>query len=54
MGSAVLSADGAAKCAMWWIRRGARYIPVTYTGVAYLNYFKFIYCTPFAQGANET
>lgn len=54
MGSAILSADGAAKCAMWWIRRGARYIPVTYTGIAYLNYFKFIYCTPFARDVNVT
>lgn len=53
MGAAVLSADMAAKCAMWWIRRGARYIPVTYTGIAYLNYFKFIYYIPYAQGAHE-
>ncbi|KAJ5664884.1 uncharacterized protein N7477_007332 [Penicillium maclennaniae] len=51
MGPAVLAADGAAKYAMWWIRRGARYIPVTYTGVAYLNYFKFVLCVPYAQDA---
>ena len=53
MGTAVFSADWAAKCAMWWIRRGARYIPVTYTGIAYLNYFKFMYRIPYAQDAYQ-
>jgi hypothetical protein len=43
MGFAIVSAEWAASVAMWWIRRGARYIPVTYTGLAYLNYFKFMY-----------
>ena len=42
-GSAIVSAEWAASVAMWWIRRGARYVPVTYTGLAYLNYFKFMY-----------
>jgi NAD(P)-dependent dehydrogenase (short-subunit alcohol dehydrogenase family) len=54
MGSAIISADMAAKCAMWWIRRGARYIPVTYTGIAYLNYFNFIYRVPYAQDLDKT
>lgn len=28
---------------MWWIRRGSKYVPVTYTGFAYLNFFKFLF-----------
>jgi hypothetical protein len=44
MGNAIVSSEWAAKVALWWIRRGARYTPVTYTGIAYLNYFKFVYC----------
>jgi hypothetical protein len=43
LGSAIVSAELVAKVAMWWIRRGARYVPVTYTGLAYLNYFTFMY-----------
>ena len=57
MGWAIFSGRWAAKCTMWWIRRGARYIPVTYTGIAYLNYFKFMYWVPYAedrQGDRET
>ncbi|KAJ5933045.1 hypothetical protein N7516_007534 [Penicillium verrucosum] len=53
MGAAVLSADWAAKCAIWWIRRGARYIPVTYTGIAWLNYFKFMYRIPYAKDTDK-
>ncbi|OJJ66201.1 hypothetical protein ASPBRDRAFT_35236 [Aspergillus brasiliensis CBS 101740] len=43
MGKAVVSADWAAQCTMSWIRRGAHYVPVTYTGLAYLNFFKFLF-----------
>ncbi|KAI5252409.1 hypothetical protein E4T42_03501 [Aureobasidium subglaciale] len=43
MGPAIVSADWAAKWTMWWIRRGARYVPVTYTGLAYLHFFKFMF-----------
>ncbi|KAL4878088.1 hypothetical protein BJY04DRAFT_229992 [Aspergillus karnatakaensis] len=43
MGKALVSADWAAGCMMWWIRRGAQYVPVTYTGLAYLNFFKFVF-----------
>ncbi|KAH7140998.1 hypothetical protein EDB81DRAFT_799281 [Dactylonectria macrodidyma] len=43
MGKALVSANWAAKVALWWIRRGARYVPVTYTGMALLNYFRFQY-----------
>lgn len=45
MGSSLVTADWAARLAMWWIRRGARYIPVTYTGIAFANYFRFVYWT---------
>ncbi|UKZ69559.1 uncharacterized protein TrAtP1_010565 [Trichoderma atroviride] len=40
--SAKLPAEWVARTAMWWIRRGARFIPVTYTGLAYLYYVKFM------------
>ncbi|CAG8909833.1 unnamed protein product [Penicillium egyptiacum] len=53
MVTAGLSADWAARCAMWWIRRGARYIPVTYTGIACLDYFKFMYGVPYANDADQ-
>ncbi|KAH7144221.1 hypothetical protein B0J13DRAFT_502158 [Dactylonectria estremocensis] len=43
MGQAIVSASWAAKVSLWWIRRGARYVPVTYTGMALLNYFRFQY-----------
>ncbi|KAL4796547.1 hypothetical protein BDV19DRAFT_388054 [Aspergillus venezuelensis] len=43
MGGAIVSADWAASVMMWWIRRGAQYVPVTYTGIAYLNFFKFLF-----------
>ncbi|KAJ5212978.1 hypothetical protein N7449_000147 [Penicillium cf. viridicatum] len=49
----VFGANRAAKCAMWWIRRGARYIPVTHTGFACLNYFKFMYRIPYANDADK-
>ncbi|KAI6715424.1 integral membrane protein [Diplocarpon mali] len=43
MGWAIVGPRWAAKVAMWWIRRGARYVPVTYTGFAYLGYAKFLW-----------
>lgn len=43
MGPALVSARWAAKVALWWIHRGARYVPVTYTGFAFANYFRFMY-----------
>ncbi len=43
MGWAIVGPGWAAAVAMWWIRRGARYVPVTYTGFAYLGFFKFLY-----------
>lgn len=43
MGKAVMGPEWVVRCAMWWIRRGARYVPASYTGFAFLNYFKFLY-----------
>lgn len=43
MGQAIVSARWVARFSLWWIRRGLRYVPVTYTGIAFLNYFRFRY-----------
>ena len=43
MGRSVVSAQWTAKACLWWIRRGACYVPVTYTGMAFLNFFRFRY-----------
>ena len=40
MGTGYMSADTAAKIAMWWIARGAQFVPVSYLPWAYLHYFK--------------
>ncbi|PLB43926.1 hypothetical protein P170DRAFT_459476 [Aspergillus steynii IBT 23096] len=54
MGRAIVSPEWAAGVAMWWIRRGAMYVPVTYTGLAFLNFFKFLYCVrPSWDGGDE-
>ncbi|CAG8903613.1 unnamed protein product [Penicillium egyptiacum] len=54
LGTVIPPAGWAAKGAMCWIRRGARYIPVTYTGIAYLNYFKFMHWVPYAQDTDKS
>ncbi|MEZ4749508.1 MAG: sterol desaturase family protein [Bdellovibrionota bacterium] len=41
MGPGLISGKFAARWALFLIRRGFHYIPVTYTGIAVLNYFKF-------------
>ncbi|CAG8014510.1 unnamed protein product [Penicillium salamii] len=51
MGYAIVSATWTAKVTMWWIHRGARYIPATYTGIAYFNYLKFMWWVPYAGDA---
>ncbi|WKT43823.1 Fatty acid hydroxylase [Fusarium oxysporum f. sp. vasinfectum] len=43
MDQALVSPRWAATLSLWWIRRGARYVPVTYTGMALLNFFRFQY-----------
>lgn len=42
MGPGLMSGKTAARVALWWIRRGFCYVPVTYTGVAFVNYFRFL------------
>jgi hypothetical protein len=43
MGPALVSPCWCSGVALWWIRRGARYVPVTYTGLAYVNFFRFFF-----------
>ncbi len=45
MGPGLISGETAAKSALFLIRRGFRYVPVTYTGIALVNYFKFAWFT---------
>lgn len=45
MGPGLISGESAAKMALFLIRRGFRYVPVTYTGIALVNYFKFAWLT---------
>ncbi len=40
-GPAPVSADFMASIALFFIKRGFRYIPISYTGIAYLNFFRF-------------
>jgi hypothetical protein len=41
MGPGLISAGTAASWAVFFITRGFRYVPVSYTGLAYLNYLRF-------------
>jgi len=41
MGKGAMRASTAADIALFFIRRGFRYVPVTFTGLAVLNYFRF-------------
>jgi hypothetical protein len=43
MGPGLISGATAAWAALFLIRRGCRYVPVTYTGVALVNYFPFVF-----------
>jgi hypothetical protein len=43
MGPGLMSGRTAARIAMFFIRRGFRYVPVTYTGIALVNYWKFVF-----------
>ncbi len=40
MGPGLMSARFAAKVTLFFIKRGFKYIPVTYTGIAFVNYFR--------------
>jgi hypothetical protein len=42
LGWGLISGDTVARISLFLIRRGFRYIPVTYTGFAFLNFFKFV------------
>lgn len=42
MGPGLMSANVAAFVTLFFLKRGFRYIPVTYTGFAFLNYFRFV------------
>ncbi|MDB5474032.1 MAG: hypothetical protein JWP99_1335, partial [Devosia sp.] len=41
MGAGAMSAATAVNIALFFIQRGFRYVPVTMTGLAVLNYFRF-------------
>ena len=41
MGPGMMSGRTAATIALWLIRRGFRYVPVTYTGIAFVNFIPF-------------
>lgn len=43
MGPGLMTASFAAKMTLFFIKRGFKYVPVTYTGFAYLNYLRFLY-----------
>jgi hypothetical protein len=43
MGPGLISGRTAAAIAMFFIKRGFHYVPVTYSGIALLNYFKFLF-----------
>ncbi len=45
MGPGLISGEAAARAALFLIRRGFRYVPVTYTGIALVNFFKFAWFT---------
>jgi hypothetical protein len=46
MGPGAMSAETAARIALFFIRRGFSYVPVTLTSLAIWNYFRFIRQTP--------
>jgi hypothetical protein len=43
MGPGLISGSLAARWAWFFIARGFRYVPVSYTGIALVNYFKFLF-----------
>jgi monoglucosyldiacylglycerol epimerase len=45
MGPGLISGEASARWALFLIRRGLRYVPVTYTGIALVNYLKFAWFT---------
>ncbi len=43
MGPGLISGQTAARIALFFIKCGFRYVPVTYTGIACFNFFKFLF-----------
>jgi hypothetical protein len=43
MGKGAMSAETAVNIALFFITRGVKYVPVTLTGLAVLNFFRFRY-----------
>jgi hypothetical protein len=43
MGKGAMSAETAVGIALFFITRGVKYVPVTLTGLAVLNFFRFRY-----------
>jgi hypothetical protein len=43
MGPGLMTANFAAGVTMFFLKRGFKYVPVTYTGFAFLNYFRFLF-----------
>jgi hypothetical protein len=43
MGKGAMSAETAVNIALFFITRGIKYVPVTLTGLAVLNFFRFRY-----------
>jgi hypothetical protein len=43
MGSGLISPRTSAAITLWLIRRGFRYVPVTYTGIAFVNFIPFFF-----------
>ncbi len=53
MGKGAMSADTAVNIALFFIRRGFRYVPVTLTTLAFWNYFLFIGQRPVRHASSE-
>lgn len=43
MGPGLMTASFAAKVTMFFIKRGFKYVPVSYTGFAFINYLRFVF-----------
>lgn len=43
MGPGLMSAKFAAFVTLFLLKRGLKYVPVTYTGIAYINYFRYFF-----------
>jgi hypothetical protein len=54
MGRGLISGRAAAAIAMFFIRRGFRYVPVTYTGIAFVNALTYLWPFNFQQEQHGT